>query len=982
MATATESPCFAGNALSSADAKLSSFDTNEQGLREHLFIQAPSDLDNTAPTLSFRRCRDIELPWDAIFQYITASSGSVSAIRDYFEKSWGVSSLDGEFERDTIGKHVISIGSEAYPSVHTVTFNDAPNKPKDDKGNPVANFTPIVAAEVVIDTGLALSDGYGRLYICSAVKGQVIGVDDFSSQDAYQNFWNEKLESIELAFNTPEEAKQFHTRAEYVDLSEQMILQAYDELKAMQDFDDTLQTELTASNSDMIKTSLANGINLEEINGIQSSTMAIRFRKHNIKRRMERLVQAAANLGYHLFLESEEITFPDGSTASVKPGYLYSKYKRQVRWTTTHTRPESKFRQGVRKVTSFFGIEKKDTTYKKKQSKQVFDYRKVEVNDQPLIDKIDSLGEQYQVFVFNETDKGYVSDDGVTVSEVMTRCEIDESFRRQCAVFLPSIEESLSGLRATVGYQVFIAPLPGMIPVAFPRLSFVESLSYRMTWTHAELGELAHSINLAPGESRSITVRRSFEHETIYRESRTSIFDLQEQESNDIASEMESQLRREDNTSWGLNLSQSKSASVGGRLAKGMTGSASSSTTGTFNYNKNLNKFSQNINKVAKKAAQSLNRQRRDEVNTASTRTTKISNYDEHTSTISNINEGRTLNLLFYRLNNQYQAGLYLDDLSFQVIPSTEIIAGSGIHQAINYDTNELDELLAEFSESRLPFDLDAADRYAYLRNVVTELGNILHREYSEQCTAPGEASAKVLSISVPESNTNTRMLMTGGDDEGALREQLVAAKAQAAADAAALEQQLLNTAKSNYEKKKALLTEILAGLSLNGRSIHNDVIQITAPGLYIDAAVGAVPSTEQYSEQMRAQMINMKSAEVEATRAEATYREALAARVLGENCDGGNWIVGVMPHRERNTLGVGLKMPLAVGNWALMVDGQKVMDIPADQQGNYVLNLSWDEPQPWLADDDLLQARLELHNSTEARIIRQLTSDVKPETT
>jgi hypothetical protein len=404
---------------------------------------------------------------------------------------------------------------------------------------------------------------------------------------------------------------------------------------------------------------------------------------------------------------------------------------------------------------------------------------------------------------------------------------------------------------------------------------------------------------------------------------------------------MENQARLESENSSNMNFSATGRASYSLFSAEASASGGSSAS---------LKSFSQAISKVAKKASQSINQQNREEVSTSSSVKTTVSNKDETSATIRNINQGRTLNLLFFRLNNKFQGGIYLDDLQFEVIPSMEIIAGSGVYESLRFTLDEMPEMLEQFQQTRLPFDIvsDDSGKTSFLRKVVGSLKSLLEKEYmsgGEQRAESGRKAVRRFSEELPETATTVARVSLGPAPVKAARRSRKSVAVEGTLDT-------MDTELADFVTRLRNAT-----IDCNSAILSDDLI-LASSGLYLDTVVGALASTEPYSEEMRAQEIRMRDAEVRKTLAEAEHQLALAASMSPGGAVGadGNWIIGIFVESAQNSLRLRLRQPLTKGRWDLMLDDTRKVTIQPDMTGQQDLSHTWDRPQKWLKENDLIR--------------------------
>lgn|GEM_PF-2286247 len=966
---------------------------NAEDLRKALVIETPKPPEETPPSLLFQRKRDIEIPWRKVFTEIESGvEESVEALRFDFEQSvgFGATPLTQITQADidklkTFYKDLTDVGESPF-IVFKPDFDDQQKEAK----------TEVKVSAAPVKSGVVFQHGSGRSYLVLPVEGEAFTAADFATPAGYQSVWRDKISGIELVYLSQDEALQNSSEFEEIDLSARLIEEKFQELIQLKAFQVNLLQKADPVINTMLEQAAASGLELNELERLQNKALQLKMADYQIDKRIKRLVNQANELGYLLFDKDQEpFPLPDGSTIEAKAGYLYRKYKRTAKWSTTQT-----VNRTVRKVLKFLFVKVKVKRVVKQQvqkqhSKIVEDYQLVDTSKDLLEDKVIELRRLgYKVNVFRETAQSYISQDNVSLESVMEECGRNESVRLETAVVLPIYEESMTGDKVLVKYHVFKKPLPGIQPNTMPRLTLIESLSYRLAWVGSRLGELVNSLNLAPGESRTITIRKEYERESTVTESRSSIFDLDRQESNDLADEIENQMRRESEHSDETSMSVE---------VKGSYGFVSGSANASHGSKNSLKNFSQGINKVARKSSQAINKKQREEVSSSSTNQVKVSTFDETEAKIENINQGRTLNLMFYRIFNRFKSGLFVEGLRFQVISSTEIIAGSGIQKSATYSFDSFQDMMGEFSDIALPMHLPDAVRYQYLNNVLNAIFELINNEYRRVEAPKAKSRSKqsfagdlltnlalttvsILSVNEPDFKQNISSKArnkASSQSVKSAKETSSVTKKPAAKNLKSSQSPKVVTSNLSNEQEQAQYDEYQANLksiaeSLRSATLNNEKalegteqdLLIVAPGLYLDSSLGVQPATEPYSEDMRAQRVRQEAAEVSLKAAEAQYKLALAQNLLGQSNGASNWIVGIIPDKSSRTLQLKFKHLLPQKSWQFYIDGDQVgiqnIDYITDRQ----IAISFDNPKNVLTRDDLLTAKVELRDKDSALII------------
>lgn len=964
----------------------------QQKLQESLAIGTPSQPDETPPSLFFERKRDIEIPWKKVFHGMQGPvEESVDALRIDLERSVGLreTPLDllEQEDVDAVFKYYTEVdpGSPAPQeapqdpaAVFRSKFNYDAAVPAAD-GKPATPASISVTGDPIKEKCIVFHHGSGRLYRLIPVEGQTLAVTDFQTLEAYFSAWTTKIGGLELVYSPEDAAEKHASEFEEIDFSARIIETKMNELLQLREFQKQVDTNSTNTIDSLLKGAVQAGLDLDEIERVQNKALQLKMAGYHIEKRIKRLIGQASELGYLLFdAVQQKVTLPDGKEVNVEAGTLYRKYQRIAKWTTTETVSHT-----IRKVLHvlFFKIPVERTiaeTVQRQHSCVVDDYQVVDTSRDLLAEKVNKLRRQgLDVNVFRDTPQGYLSEDSVSLESVMEECGRSESVRQNCVVILPIYESSMSGERALVKYHVFKRPLPGVQPTAMPRLTMVESLSYRIAWQGTQLGELVSSLNLAPGESRTISMRKEYETETTVTETRSSVFDLDRQESTDLADEMENQVRRE------AEHSDETTMSLEAKVNYGFVSATANASHGSKNSLKN---FSQGVNKIAKKSSQSVNRKQREEVSSTSTSRTKVSTYDETTAKVENINQGRTLNLMFYRLYNKFKSGLYVEGLKFQVLSSVEIIAGSGVQRCSDYTFDDFAGMVDEFRDIALPVRVSQVDKYLYLNNVLQTIDELIRNEYERVQLRNGEPSdntpASLLFIASTDEEEFDRVVpreaFVSDADEKIRRAKAKADKKQADLEKLKAESEQIHKLHDQYVADRARIARDLKTATLNSSNPLKDTDQellVVTAGLYLDATLGVQPGTEPYSEEMRAQRVRQEAADVALKTAEAQYKLALAVRLqrragFNGKTAHGNWITGVMPDPDSSTLQLRFRQPLEQGNWKLYVDGTPQQVSKMDLIGKYSVSFKLTDVDQCLARDDLISSVIELRDAKDGRLV------------
>lgn len=913
---------------------------------DRLKLHPMGDIENAPPTLSFDRPRTIALPW-ADLAATTATTAKKSleratdTLRADLEASWGYDPNLPRTKEDV--KNILADGL----LVTQEKKDDGPLRfmPLQEEGG--GTFPDKI--------GVFAKHNSGRWYRLLAENDLVI--ENFNSSELYKAAW-ESVIGLELVKDTYAEVPSEATSTEYIDLRAPFIETRYKELVLLRNI---AAASYSAAKATFDKAaSELNATEEDKQNYISAANELDR-----LEQSLKTLARQASEMGYTIFVEPvptyKTVKDADGkdvlaavqvpaititlrtvdaagkeSPPKTEPAVFGKLYRRTVEsrtYTPTHT---------VFSVVGWlFPRVRRRTISLPPVTQNINVHVEVDTLREPHRERIAELtADQFEVHVCSLTDNGYETENGMPLELVMVQCDADEMTRLRTVVFIPSYDYRLTGERVLTGYTIFHRPAAGSMPVAFPELSVRESMEYRTTWLKTEVGELVKSINLAPGERRQITVTRTFQQETTETKTASSVFDLASSESSDLSTELERTARNEtdvtDKTSASATASASVSAS-GSYSAGPVSGSASASASTSGSINSSRDKSVKNVGtdmaKSAQKAARSVNQSRKEEVSSSSTSRTTVSTSDISISEIENINKGRTLNLMFYRLYNRYIGKLYLTDLRLTVRSGTEIIAGSGILSERTYSIHELREVVRALSNTPLPIDADEQSNWELQLAILREIGNLIAGEYAKLTAAESGEDAELKSDNLlmqldgnpANSADEPKNIFQFGkgikDEVDALREMSLLTPSRSKAETDKSE---ISRLEGTFNKKINALIKDLEPMEVRGLPVNATELLVAAEGLFLDAQVGSNPSTEPYSEKMRDAEVLMRHAEIARVRSESARNEAMAQYMGFKNLEGSQNSI-VEASVSGKALEVELMLPLEGENWTLEYDRHTV---------------------------------------------------------
>jgi hypothetical protein len=742
----------------------------------------------------------------------------------------------------------------------------------------------------------------------------------FNTIDAYLNNWENNINHITLLAYKAGNNDLVNPLASsrYYDISLSAIIDEYKDIQAMKKFSNG-RNEL--ANALILKVKTIADYEFDEfkesINSIEQKHSILINANNDIDRKERILKERVKKFGYSI----EE---NPNKEPHIIQNQQVSEIVRQA-YNVSYT-----YWKGLRKKT------RRRTLYR---NVEVIIYKKIEVKtpENPWSDEIEQLQKNgYNVYFFEQSKNGFVTSSGEKLVEIMKHCEFSETIRLKTAIMIPKYEQSTTKGIRLVGYTLFVRPLTGDVPNAFPNISLEESLAYRANWKGSEVSELIKSINLAPGESRNIVITQNFESNKAQTQSVTSILDVTEKNGTSFTDFFEqtnqNTSERITTTKWDAKVS----GSYGGFINGGVSGGGTSQQT-----NKS---FAQQIKRAANESSREMKKQTRIEINTQLSESSKLIIDESISSNIQNINDGTSLNLFFYRLDNVYEGGLHLEDLKMTYTRPLPLIQGTEIKDVRFFEFYEFDKFLEMVtSDALLVLSPILTNMEMELKEIEIRF-SIMFRIFKKIFREYFYNTRNSFSIDYPEPIKENDSNISGEsiDAEGlsdilkSFAMSLTEQKERYEKVRGKLKsftrnddgswwveyRNLINPLIEVQSKIEAMLFDIFNSIEYSLTPIGGyHLFSIPSNGAYLDCVVGTSSGLEQYSEDMRQKELNRQKAEIEVINAQALRLRAGAQEntYLLESIT-----IDSIEVDEQHCLFVHLDKALPLGNWTLSVNNIK----------------------------------------------------------
>lgn len=408
-----------------------------------------------------------------------------------------------------------------------------------------------------------------------------------------------------------------------------------------------------------------------------------------------------------------------------------------------------------------------------------------------------------------------------------------------------------------------------------PTIQFVESYRMEVGWLGYGLGELSHSFNLFPGETKELVVEKSTKLSTKLSETKSSDasvtnnqtssfednlqneFSIGEKAAQDISTASNQQRSNSDSseTSMASESSSTSASNVQASVSGGMFGFSASVSAGTSwgsssknassskrnsafaasqsaeekrASNQSKDVLAKNVSNAVRKIASDTSQNNKLSFSAVSSREYEEATTNRETIKLQNPNIGKTVNYNFFQLQNQFGVSVKLVDVQIVIDSGIEMVKDTGINDVRVYGLEEFGKIYANSDES----DRAAALSAIITRQVIRHYGDFLPGLTSGNGTIGVAAGFNVDKNSIEVLNIS---------DE---------AKPKKITDA----EEAAKATKERIDRIKTALTYLKSvPFQFREKTLSEETtVSVNCAAYHVESQLGFLPATEDYLENRR----------------------------------------------------------------------------------------------------------------------------------
>lgn len=480
-----------------------------------------------------------------------------------------------------------------------------------------------------------------------------------------------------------------------------------------------------------------------------------------------------------------------------------------------------------------------------------------------------------KTYYFSPTENGYVNQHGQSLLSFIKSKYL--SLENSVSLF-PVLEDNGNFSEEVI--KIVKNPKKSTSQPNLPLIKFIETYQITIGWQGYGLGELSHSVNLFPGESKELVIEKNTKISskkeqarkdgTESKEDLSSSFEdnLQNTFSEEYKDEdrIEDKIKIENKTSGSTDSNQTSEdtesfnwkieakanwgwGSAGGHAA----GSSNSKKTSAVNNkkafslaqnneglrasNQSTDILTKNVSNSIKKVANTTSVNNKVEFSSISSEEYQSEVKNKEIIKLENPNVGRTVNYNFFQVQNQFGTKISLTDVKIVINTGNEVVDGTGINDLRVYELEEFGKIYANSGKS--PHDLVVSSTIA--RQVMEHYGDFLQDETS--------GNGAIVLNSEDTLNTECLAVLNYTSEE------------------------LTNdfTSEELEVKLKHALNDLKRmSFSFNEIEVQKETtVSVNAGSYHLESQVGFIPSTEKYLEDRRNIEKDKKTAEVDHLKAQ-----------------------------------------------------------------------------------------------------------------